>query len=105
MLVDKKLLISFNYFQVRVSRQQCVLSKVPALDYGRTAECTFMNGPKSVRERAGLAKFIVNFFLCATYFGLSSVYAVLIGNQTKQVCSPVLEAVQVFRKHLKPSDA
>ena len=55
------------------------------MTYPEVAEAAFANGPQRVRFLAKTARYFVTFCTFLTYFGACSVYAVIVGKNTKQI--------------------
>ncbi|XP_059487418.1 proton-coupled amino acid transporter-like protein CG1139 isoform X2 [Neocloeon triangulifer] len=68
-------------------------SKPP--DFADTVHECFEAGPPIIRKRAGLAKTLVNLFLCITQLGFCCVYFVFIANNMKQVMDEYISPLDV----------
>ncbi|XP_055307766.1 proton-coupled amino acid transporter-like protein pathetic, partial [Sitodiplosis mosellana] len=74
-----------SYIAVKCAHILYKRIKVSSMTYPEVAEAAFANGPKRVRYLAKTARYFVTICTFITYFGACSVYAVIVGKNTKQM--------------------
>ncbi|XP_031633234.1 proton-coupled amino acid transporter-like protein pathetic [Contarinia nasturtii] len=74
-----------SYILVKCAHILYKRTRTSSMTFAEIAEAAFVNGPNAVHGLAPFARHFVTILMFATYFGACAVYAVIIGENTKQM--------------------